>query len=107
MRYVEPIKSFLLFFLVGLSLTLTVMTLNYTPKHQFIEKSVVEDVITNENKSMKDILKPYRAVVRIEDTLKGTTSTAYMEPVWSYFENVMGTDLILIDNNLSNDFYLK
>ncbi len=101
MRYLEPIKSFLLFFLVGLSLTLTVMIWNYKPNHQVIEKSVVEDVLTHESKSMEDILKPYRAVARVENTLKGTTSSSYMESLISYLESVNATDLTLINNNLT------
>mgnify|MGYP003444805993 FL=1 len=101
MRYVEPIKSFLLFFLVGLSLTLTIMIWNYKPNHQFIEKSAVENVVTHEIKSVKAILKPYRAVARVEDTFKGTTSTSYIDSILSYFENEQATDLTLVNNNLS------
>ena len=103
MKYVEPIKSFLLFFLVGLSLTLTVMIWNYKPNHQFIEEPSIEDIVIDENKSMKAILKPYRAVARIEDSFKGTTSTSYIESILSYFENVRATDLTLVSNNLSVD----
>ena len=103
MKYVEPIKSFLLLFLVGLSLTLTVMIWNYKPNHQFIEEPSVEDVIFDETKSMKDILKPYRAVARIEDSFKGSTSTSYIQSILSYFENVKATDLTLVNNHLTVD----
>ena len=101
LKYIEPIKSFLLFFLVGLSLTLTVMIWNYKPNHQVIEKPAVEDALTQESKTMKAILKPYRAVARVEDTFKGTTSASYIESILSYFESVKATDLTLINNNLS------
>ena len=101
MKYVEPIKSFLLFFLVVLSLTLTVMIWNYKPNHQFIEKSVAKEVITNEKKDIVDVLKPYRAVIHTDNTYKGTTSTSYIQSVLSYLENVNADDLTLIDNNLS------
>ena len=103
MKYVEPIKSFLLLFLVGLSLTLTVMIWNYKPNHQFIEEPSVKDVIFDENKSMKEILRPYRAVARIDDSFKGTTSTSYIDSILSYFENVKATDLTLVNNNLTVD----
>ena len=101
MKYIELIKSFLLFFLVALSLTLTVMIWNYKPNHQFIEKSVAKEVITSEYKSIKDVLRPYRAVIHIDNSYKGTTSTSYIESVLSYLENVKADDLTLVDNNIS------
>lgn len=100
MKYIEPIKSFLLFFLVVLSLTLTVMIWNYKPNHQFIEK-VSKEVITTEYKSIKDVLRPYRAVIHIDNSYKGTTSTSYIESVLSYLENVKADDLTLVNNNIS------
>ena len=77
------------------------MIWNYKPNHQFIEEPSVEEVLIDENKSMKDILRPYRAVARVEDTFKGTTSTSYFQSILDYFETVKATDLTLINNNLS------
>jgi regulatory protein YycH of two-component signal transduction system YycFG len=101
MKYIEPIKSFLLFFLVGLSLTLTIMIWNYKPNHQFIEETVTENYISDEEKEMSDVLKPYRALVRSDDVFKGTTSATYITAIYNYFEKSHANDLTLVNNNLT------
>lgn len=101
MKYVEPIKSFLLFFLVGLSLTLTIMIWNYKPNHQFIEETVSENYISTEEKQLSDVLKPYRALVRTNDEFKGTTSATYITAIYKYFEKSHANDLTLVNNNLT------
>ena len=102
MKYLEPIKSFLLFFLVGLSLTLTVMIWNYTPKHQFIEENQSEEVTISPRINIEKTLKPYRVLARTDDTYKGSISTSYSDELYKQFHASLATDLALVSNNISN-----
>lgn len=101
MKYVEAIKSFLLLFLVGLSLTLTVMIWNYKPNHEFIDDSTTEEISIGERIHMKDIFTSYRSLYRINDEFKASVSTSYMENAINYLEKNHATDLTLVNNDMS------
>lgn len=103
MKYVEPIKSFLLFFLVCLSLVLTVMIWNYKPNHQVFEETPTEDILIGEPVEITEILKPYRSIIRIEDEFKGSFSTKYFDDIYAYFETVKADDITLVNNFVSFD----
>ena len=102
MKYLEPIKSFLLFFLVGLSLTLTVMIWNYKPNHQFIEEERSEDISIGPRIELEKTLKPYRVLARTEDSFKGTVASGYSDQLIKQLQSSIATDLSLVNNNLSN-----
>lgn len=102
MKYLEPIKSFLLFFLVGLSLTLTVMIWNYKPNHKFIEEEQLEDISISSRIEVEKTLNPYRVLARTEDSFKGTFTSSYSNFLLRYFQSTKASDLSLINNNLTN-----
>lgn len=77
------------------------MIWNYKPNHQFIEETSVDDVLIAENKSMSNIVKPYRAIVKMDGQLKGTTSPSYIDSIFKYFEEEKATNLTLINNQLT------
>jgi regulatory protein YycH of two-component signal transduction system YycFG len=103
MKYVEPIKSFLLFFLVALSLTLTVMIWNYKPNHQVIDKELAEDVAIGSPIELQDTMRPYRTLSKIEDMYKGSTSNSFVEKLYGYLNNYTAADLALVNNSLSEE----
>jgi regulatory protein YycH of two-component signal transduction system YycFG len=102
MKYLEPIKSFLLFFLVALSLTLTVMIWNYKPNHQFIEEEQSEDISIGPRIEIEKTLKPYRVLARTEDSFKGSVASSYSVQLLKHLKTAIATDLSLVDNNLTN-----
>ena len=102
MKYLEPIKSFLLFFLVALSLTLTVMIWNYKPNHQFIEEGQSEEISIGPRIDIEKTLMPYRVLARTEDSFKGSTTSNYSDRLLKHFQSVVATDLTLVNNNLTN-----
>ena len=102
MKYIEPIKSFLLFFLVALSLTLTVMIWNYKPNHQFIEEEQSENISIGPRIEIEKTLKPYRVLARTEDAFKGSVANGYSDQLLKHFQSAVATDLTLVNNNLTN-----
>lgn len=101
MKFVEPIKSFLLFSLVLLSLLFTIMIWNYKPNHKIIDNTAVEEASIGPQKSVQDIMKPYRVLFHYEDEFRGTVSASYVDEVYEHFANWKATDLTLINNRLS------
>lgn len=101
MKFIEPIKSFLLFSLVILSLLLTIMIWNYKPNHQFINNTPAEEVSIGPQKSVQDVMKPYRVLFRNNDEFRGTVSVSYIDEVYEHLANWKATDLTLLNNSLS------
>ncbi len=101
MRYVEPMKSFLLALLVILSLVLTFMIWNYKPNYPFTEKTQIENVMIGEKKQKHDIIKPYRVLSTQQAQLTGTTSAAAIAAVMKEFKHLKLSTLQLEQTNLS------
>ena len=102
MKYIEQTKSFLLTFLVLLSIALTLLIWNYKPDYESIEKSPVEEVLVGEIKEIKDVIKPYRLLIRQEDQFYGTVSTNIINQLYNHLTSLKATDIELINIDISD-----
>lgn len=102
MKYVEQIKSFLLAFLIFLSITLTLLIWNYKPEYEQIEETQVEEVLISEPKQMQDVLRPYRVLYRQNDLFTGTVSSSVLNELYRHLITWQVSDLELIYSNISD-----
>ncbi|AWE09160.1 hypothetical protein DCE79_18260 [Lysinibacillus sp. 2017] len=102
MKYIEQTKSFLLTFLVLLSVTLTLMIWSYKPDYELIEESKVEEILIGETKELKDVLKPYRALFRQNDEYYGTVSTNVINSIYDQLSTIHTSQLNLINSDLTD-----
>lgn len=79
MKYVEPIKSIILTFLVLLSISLTLMIWSYEPDYEFLEEPEVQQATIDQEKPFRDIVRPYKALFADNDTLHGTVSVVALD----------------------------
>lgn len=101
MKYIEQTKSFLLAFLVLLSVTLTLMIWNYKPDYELIEDTKVEEILIGNTKELKDVLKPYRALFRQEDAFYGTVSSSVINKIYGQLSSNHTGQLKLINSELT------
>ncbi|MED3763601.1 YycH family regulatory protein [Ureibacillus terrenus] len=108
MKYIEQIKSFLLLFLVLLSIALTFAIWTYTPSLQVIEESPVDQLMVGKKKDLQEVIKPYRILVRNHDDWEGTIGTEAINHLMEMMTGWNGSNLYLVQNNMSdkkiNDF---
>ncbi|MDN4608919.1 YycH family regulatory protein [Sporosarcina highlanderae] len=81
LKYIEPIKSIILLLLVLLSATFTFSIWTYTPRLDPIEPSSTVDISIGERKDVKDIIKPYKLLIKYDGMLKGTTNSSEIDNV--------------------------
>jgi regulatory protein YycH of two-component signal transduction system YycFG len=79
MKYVEPIKSIILTFLVLLSISLTFIIWSYEPEYEFLEDPDVQQVVIGQEKPFNEIVRPYKALYRLHETLHGTVSVSTID----------------------------
>lgn len=103
MKYVEQAKSFVLLFLVLLSLWLTLTIWNYKPDYQIIEETPVDEVTIGDEKQLRDVLKPYRLLFRGNDEFKGTVSTSALDDIYKQLATLEAESVELINSNLSDE----
>ena len=103
MKYVEQVKSFVLLFLVLLSVVLTLLIWNDKPDYAFLEEAPVEEITIGEEKQLKDILKPYRLLFRQDNIFKGTTSASAIDSLYQELVTWEAEEFSLINNNLSEE----
>ena len=103
MKYIELIKSYLLAFLVLLSIVLTLMIWNYKPEYTVIEEARVDEIMIGDTKQLQDILKPYRLLYRQEDQFYGTVSNDVIQSVYDKISTWDVHEVDLINSNLSDE----
>ncbi|MEK4172997.1 MULTISPECIES: YycH family regulatory protein [Lysinibacillus] len=104
MKYIEPVKSVVLFLLVMLSVVLTFLIWTYTPDYKFIEKTTGEEILIKPQKDMEDIIRPYKAIFRSDEEFTGTVSNAAMKDMMKTFKGWNILDLVPVNNNLSPNY---
>ncbi|WP_342535218.1 two-component system activity regulator YycH [Lysinibacillus sp. FSL K6-1151] len=104
MKYIEPVKSVVLFLLVMLSVVLTFLIWTYTPDYKFIEKTTGEEILIKPQKDMEDIIRPYKAIFRSDEEFTGTVSNAAMKDMMKAFKGWNILDLVPVNNNLSPNY---
>lgn len=101
MKYVEPIKSFILLFLVLLSLLFTFMIWNYKPNYPLQEPTQKERNLTDEKKILREVVKPYRLLFSSEAGFKGSDSTEKIDTIMGYLNSLEIRSFSLIDAPIS------
>lgn len=100
MKYIEPVKSVVLFLLVMLSVVLTFLNWTYTPDYKVIEKTEEKEIQIGPQKKMEDVIRPYKAIYRFDKEFTGTVSNAAMEDIMKSFVG-WNIDLVRDNNNLT------
>ncbi|MGM9950815.1 MAG: YycH family regulatory protein [Lysinibacillus sp.] len=102
MKYVEPIKSFVLLFLVLLSLLFTFLIWNYRPNNLPTEEQPSKQAMMTEVKtSLGKVSRPYRMLSVTGEGLRGTTSTGEIDYIIQYLEKLKVTDFSPIPTPLT------
>ncbi|RNF39914.1 YycH family regulatory protein [Planococcus salinus] len=73
MKYIEQIKSIILFLLILLSLALTFTIWNFTPSFEELESATPVEVSIGESKSAEEVIKPIKVLYHSFDVVTGTT----------------------------------
>ena len=93
MKYIEHIKSIVLFLLVISSVILTFVIWTYTPDYKSIEQTTNNATVIGTKKNIESILKPYRMLYYQNVTFTATTSPKYMDNVLASFRNWKDIDV--------------
>ncbi|KOS61092.1 hypothetical protein FJQ98_26315 [Lysinibacillus agricola] len=101
MKYIEPVKSVVLFLLVMLSVVLTYMIWTYTPDYKVIEQTEEKEILIGPQKKMENLIRPYKAIYRFDKEFTGTVSNGAMEDIMEAFKGWNVLDLVPINNNLT------
>lgn len=102
MKYIEPIKSLILTFLVLMSLVLTFMIWNYKPDYPLTEDPQVDGIsMGGDTKTMSDIIKPYRMLFSTEEGFSGTVPTTAIDPIIEYFNGLKARNFTFVNESLS------
>ena len=101
MKYIEPIKSLILFFLVLMSLVLTFMIWSYKPDYPLTEDPQVDGILMGDTKNMSSIIKPYRMLFSTEEGFSGTVPTTAIDPVIQYFNGLKPKNFTFVNDDLS------
>ena len=101
LKYVEHIKSAFLTLLVILSVTLTFTIWTYTPSYPTIQPTPVVNISIAEQKRVNDVIKPYKMITSLENSMTGTLTPFNLDRVVNAMKGWEISDLTLVDNNLS------
>jgi len=104
MKYIEPVKSVVLFLLVMLSVILTFIIWTYTPDYKIIEQTEGKEILIGSQKKMEDIIRPYKAIYRFDEEFTGTASNGAMKDIMKAFQGWNVLDLVPINNNLTANY---
>ncbi|MFJ7737947.1 YycH family regulatory protein [Lysinibacillus sp. NPDC097287] len=105
MKYIEPVKSVVLFVFVILSVVLTFLIWTYSPDYEYVEKiEGKEEIAVGTKKAIDDVIKPYKAIFRAEDKWTGTASSGAMRDLMNAFDEWESSGLELINGNVSPNY---
>lgn len=104
MKYIEPVKSIVLFLLVMLSIVLTFSIWTYSPDYKVIEQTEGKEILIGTQKKVEDVIKPYKALYSMDDKLTGTVSNGAMKDIMNVFEGWNILDLVRVNNNISPSY---
>ncbi|MFG3613993.1 YycH family regulatory protein [Rummeliibacillus stabekisii] len=100
LKYIEQIKSLLLFVLVFLSITLTFSIWTYKPDYDPLEKQKPPLNVSFEKKQqLADVVKPYRMVFHEKDTWRGTDRYEEMKNMLNRMHRWRISNMTLVSKN--------
>lgn len=104
MKYVEQVKSFILLFLVLLSLLFTFLIWNYKPNYLTTEDTQKNrEVVSEEKKLLAEVIKPYRLLFSTEGGFKGTSSNEEVDAFTHYLNKLGAKNLSIMDAPISEN----
>jgi regulatory protein YycH of two-component signal transduction system YycFG len=103
MKYVEQVKSFILLFLVLLSLLFTFLIWNYKPDYLRADEKPKNPEMISEEKRLEEVIRPYRLLFSTEKGFKGTSSTEEIDTFINYLNKPEIKNLSLIDATVSEN----
>ncbi len=95
LKYIEKIKSVLLFTLIALSLYLTFSIWSYTPNYEPIEQMSTVDISIAEKRKVEEVIQPYKVVVQSNQQLKGTIHEQRIEELFREIRDWRAVSLTL------------
>ncbi|PSL40022.1 regulatory protein YycH of two-component signal transduction system YycFG [Planomicrobium soli] len=81
MKYVEQVKSIVLFLLILLSFALTFTIWTFTPSFDPIETTPAVDVSIGEKRTVEQVVRPIKVLYHQEDSVTGTTDRKRIDPL--------------------------
>jgi len=103
LKYVETVKSIMLFLLIALSIILTFSIWTYTPRYETIEQLAPVDISLGDKKRIDEIIKPYKMVFNFEGNLKGTTDSDKIDRMMEEITDWRITEIVPEDNNFTSE----
>lgn len=103
LKYVETVKSIMLFLLVALSIILTFSIWTYSPRYETIEQFPPVDISIGDKKKIDEIIKPYKMVFNFENDLKGTTDSDKIDRIMGEITDWRITEITPVDNNFTSE----
>ncbi|TWT27025.1 YycH family regulatory protein [Planomicrobium sp. CPCC 101110] len=81
MKYVEQVKSVVLFLLILLSFALTFTIWTFTPSFDLIETTPAVDVSIGDKRTVEQVVRPTKVLYHQEDKVTGTTNRKGIDPL--------------------------
>lgn len=102
LKYIEQIKSVVLFVLVLLSITLTFSIWTYKPNYDTLEKTKAVNSFVEKKRQLVDIIKPYRMIFYENGKWRGTDRFAQMEGILKEMQKWQISSPIQVSSNFNN-----
>ncbi|WP_186671917.1 YycH family regulatory protein [Sporosarcina sp. BP05] len=103
LKYVETVKSIVLFLLVALSIILTFSIWTYSPRYETIEQFPPVDISIGGKKKIDEIIKPYKVLFNFDDVLKGTTDSDKIDRIMDKITDWKIADITPVDENFTTE----
>ncbi|WP_146553789.1 MULTISPECIES: YycH family regulatory protein [Rummeliibacillus] len=101
LKYIEQIKSVVLFVLVFLSITLTFSIWTYKPNYD-TEKTKAVEMLIDKKTHITDIIKPYRMIFHENGVWRGTERFGEMKSTMEQMQNWRVTNPTLVSSNFND-----
>lgn len=103
LKYIEPIKSIILLLLVLLSITFTFSIWTYSPRLDAIETSPTVNISIGERKKVQDLIKPYKFLIKYNDSLNGTTDQEQIDSILKEMNSWKVSQLVPGPNEMNKE----
>lgn len=101
MKYIEHIKTIVLFLLIFLSLALTFSIWTFTPDFEEIEATPAVDVALGESKTVEQVVKPHKVLYHGADETKGTMNQKQIDLLLTTMKKWQINEIIEIQEDAS------
>lgn len=102
MKYIEQVKSVVLFVLVLLSITLTFSIWTYKPDYATLPKEKAEEILIDKKQQLVEVVKPYRMLFHEDGVWRGTEHYGDMKGIMDQMQNWQVTNPTLVSSNIDH-----